>query len=321
MTNHAELPEAIKRQLEEAEALEQQLYGQPAPEGNTEAPTEAPSEAPTEAPAEAVTQPEPVVDDEEETFRRRYEVLQGKYSAEVPRLHAQLRDATAQIQQMQAEFAAMQQQLTQKPEPQPVKDNDAETFGEDLVEAMDRRAERMAQQLVAKEMSQMQAYIKQLESKLGSVDQQVAVSAQDRFYGKLAQLVPDYEAVNGEQGFLNWLGEIDPVYGLPRQAALDNAAQSLDVDRVAAIFSAYKQLTGKQVADQQKQQVRKELERQVAPSATRAAANAPQQGKIWTRADYEHAYDPRTLRELGSEKTLALQAEADLAVSEGRVQW
>ena len=320
MTSNADLPEAIRRQVEEAQALEQQLYGE-APEGNTEPQPEVQPEEPTAQPEVAAEpQPEPIRKEDEETYQQRYRVLQSKYDAEVPRLHAQLRDVMAQNQQLYGEFEKLKAQANAKPEPAPEPDNDAETFGEDLVDAIDRRAAKLAKDLVSQQLQPMQAYIQQLESKLGVVGEQVAESAQDRFYGELAKAVPDYEAINADQNFLNWLGEIDPVYGVPRQAALDRAANSLDAGRVAAIFQAYNVLTSKQVAAQQNQQVRKELERQVAPSASRSASQAPA-GRVFTRADYEYAYDPRTIRELGGEKTLALQAEVDRAVAEGRIQW
>lgn len=325
MTNLASLPEPVRRQMEEAEALEKQLYSQQAPEeGKTVEPEAAqPEPAPTPEPVEVVAAPEPEVrKEDEETYQQRYRVLQSKYDAEVPRLHAQLREATAQIQSL---FGEVEKLRAVKPEPQtpaePEKDNDAETFGEDLTEAIDRRAKRMAQAMVDQATAPMKEYISRLEAKLGVVNEQVVESAQDRFYNALAKLAPEWETINADQGFLNWLGEVDPVYGVPRQAALDAGANALDAQRAANVFNAYKALTSKQVQTQQTKERRQELERQVAPSSARGAASTPTQGKHWTRAEFEHAYDPRTIRELGQEKALQLQAEADLAYAEGRVQW
>jgi hypothetical protein len=230
----------------------------------------------------------------------------------------EMQQLKSQMQELTNTLARMQEVKTQQPEPQ---DNDAETFGEDLVSAMDRRAEQKAKQLVAHEMSQMQAYVKQLEAKLGVVDQQVAVSAQDRFEAQLAQRVPDYVQVNTEPGFLNWLGEADPVYGVPRQYALDAAANARDADRVAAVFNAYKSLTGKQVQAAQKQQVRQELERQTAPQSTRGAPQAAPTGKVYTQAQYMAALDPRNIKTMGREKADALAADAEAAYYEGRVKF
>ena len=231
----------------------------------------------------------------------------------------QLRLANDRIQALAHELDAQRS----KPAAQPAQadDNDAEVFGEDLVGAIDRRAEQKAKALVAQETQQLIAYVKQLEAKLGTVNEQVAVSAQDRFYGKLATLVPDYEAVNQDQGFLTWLGEVDSVYGVPRQAALDAAANASDPERVASVFNAYKMLTSKQVSQQQKQQVRQELERQTAPSSTRGAATQPTQGKVWTLAEFEAALDPRNMQKLGRHKAEELYQDALRAEAEGRLQF
>ena len=320
MTNQA-LPESIRRQVEEAEALEKQLYPQEAPvEGNTE-PVEAVEPEPVQAEVvEPVAQPEPVADPEEETFRRRYEVLNGKYTAEVPRLYAQVREANEQLQRAFSEIEQLKTATTQKQEA-PVKDNDAETFGEDLVEVVDRRAEQKAKALVAKELERVDAYIKQLEAKVGAVDQQVAVSAQDRFLQQLGKIVPDYEAVNADPKFLEYLGVVDPSFGFNRQSALDVAVQNLNSQQAAEIFLAYKQLTGKQVQTQQRQQVRQELERQVAPTSTKSSAPVNQAGRVWSVAEYEQALDPRNIASMGRAQADALYAEAEAAYNEGRVRF
>lgn len=324
MTNEAHLPSNIRRQVEEAEALERQLYGEETPElGNTDSSEQEPApeveDVQDETPEPAQVE-QPVQErDEEDLYRRRYDVLRGKYDAEVPRLSHQVKELTQQLQQAMYEMQQARQapQAIAKEEP----DTDAETFGEDLVEAVDRRAERKARTLVTEQTAELKQYIQQLEARLGNVNQQVATSAQDQFYSKLGQIVPDYEAVNTDQGFLNWLGESDPVYGVPRQASLDAAAQSMDAARVAAIFQAYKQLTGNHTQVQRKQQVRQELERQVAPSKSQATQQVSPQGKIWTRAEFEYAYDPRTIREIGQASADALVADAEQALAEGRVRF
>jgi TolA-binding protein len=322
VTNQA-LPEAIQRQLDEAAALEKQVYGQPAPEGNTEVvEPAATSEAVVEPVVAPVAQPEPVAQDEDESFRRKYDVLRGKFDAEVPRLHAQLREATGQLQQAFAEIQHLRSVVDTRAQPeQTATDNDAETFGEDLTQAIDRRAKAIATELAGKQTQQLMQHIRQLESRLGEVNEHVEVNEQDRFLTQLSKIVPDYETVNVEQGFLNWLGEADPVYGVPRQAALDAASERGDAAQVANVFLAYKQLTGKQVKSQQREQSRQELERQVAPNTPSGSAATPTAGKVISRADYEYAYDPRTIRELGQAKAEELMAAADAAYAEGRVRW
>lgn len=327
-TQVSKFPEAIQRQIDEAEALEKQLYGQPegdVTEGSAEVvdqPVVEPvqTEQPAPEPQEPQQQPElkakPGREEDVDYWRSRANALHGLNQQQAQEVQA----LKQHLQNLASEVEHLKTAKTKEAEAAE-KDNDAEVFGEDLIEAVDRRAKRMAEALVAQQTAQMQAYIKQLEGRLSNVDQQVATSAQDRFVNRLAQLVPDYEAVNVDNGFLSWLGEADPVYGVTRQAALDAAAQNLDADRVANVFNAYKVLTGKQGQTQQRQQVRQELERQVAPAKATASAPTAPAGKIWTRAEFERAYDPRNIRDMGQAKADALVAQAEQALAEGRVQW
>jgi molecular chaperone GrpE (heat shock protein) len=239
------LPPSVQRQLDEAAALEAQLYGPaPTPEVvNTDVPQ--PAETPQPAPAEPAPVEQPAPQPEEETFRQRYNVLQHKYNAEVPRLHAQLREAVANITQLTAEVQRLQQATAQQPTSVPQDEEDTERFGEDLMAAIDRRATALAQQMLQSRDGEITQYIRSLETKLENVGERVVQTDQERFYAALAQRVPQWESINGNQAWLAWLSEVDPVYGQPRQAALDAAANALDANRVAAIFNAFNGLTSK----------------------------------------------------------------------------
>lgn len=315
------LPPSVQRQLDEATALEAQLYG-PAPTPtvvNTDVPQ--PAETPQPAPAEPAPVEQPAPQPEEETFRQRYNVLQHKYNAEVPRLHAQLREAVANITQLTAEVQRLQQATAQQPTSVPQDEEDAERFGEDLMAAIDRRATALAQQMLQSRDGEITQYIRSLEAKLENVGERVVQTDQERFYAALAQRVPQWESINGNQAWLAWLSEVDPVYGQPRQAALDAAANALDANRVAAIFNAFNELTGKPVAAKAKETARKQLERQIAPQPASASVPSQAAGEHWTQADYERAYDPRIHRQVGPEQAAQMMAEADKALAEGRVRF
>ena len=315
------LPPSVQRQLDEAAVLEAQLYGPaPTPEVvNTDAPQ--PAETPQPTPAEPAPVEQPAPQPEEETFRQRYNVLQHKYNAEVPRLHAQLREAVANITQLTAEVQRLQQATAQQPTSVPQDEEDAERFGEDLMAAIDRRATALAQQMLQSRDGEITQYIRSLEAKLENVGERVVQTDQERFYAALAQRVPQWESINGNQAWLAWLSEVDPVYGQPRQAALDAAANALDANRVAAIFNAFNGLTSKPVDAKAKETARKQLERQIAPQPASASAPSQAAGKHWTQADYERAYDPRVHRQVGPEKAAQMMAEADKALAEGRVRF
>lgn len=263
------LPQRVQKQLDQADALLKQINApEPAPApsaapDSTPAPVAAdaapPAPAPVEpAPAPAPTPPVPsALEQEFNELQQRYRSLQG--------IH---RSKDEQIAHLQAEMLQLQERM-KAPEtrPEPAIDpNDAETFGADLVNMVKRVAETMFG-AAAKAFDDR---IRAVESRLEGTHNVVARTAEEVFYDRLGAQVPDYKAVNVDQGFLSWLAQTDPVYGVPRQEALNNAAAALDVDRVANVFKAYKATLAPAPAPAPRAQA--SLEKQIAPSG---AASAP----------------------------------------------
>ena len=309
------LPQALQRQLEEAEALEKALTQPEEPE--TPEGQEQQNEEVTQT--ETPTEPSPDV----EYWRSRATSMYGINQSQAQQLH-ELRN---QVSTLTSEIANLKTKPAEEPKAADplVTDKDVETFGSDLIDLQ----ERVAKKAVAEARGQFQAvidkqaeYIKQLEAKVGSVDQQVAATAQDRFYDALAKQVPDWEQVNGDQRFLEWLGVTDELTGVARQAYLDDAANRMDLPRVVAIFNAFKQTVAPATpAPTQTPNRKQELERQVAPSKSKAAAPTESGKRIWSKAEFERAMDPRYTKHMTKEQAAELEAELDLAVAEGRVQF
>jgi hypothetical protein len=143
------------------------------------------------------------------------------------------------------------------------------------------------------------------------------VTLEQQFYAALKGLVPDWEQVNTNDNWLQWLAETDPVYGMPRQAALDNGRKNLDVQRVANVFNAFK------AAHPVKQQ--DSLASQVAP--TTVASPAPvtpvaTQKPILAAKFIEKFYsDQAKGRYVGREAEMnRLEAEINQAAAEGRIR-
>lgn len=332
MTN---LPQALQRQLEEAEALEKAL--------TQSEETETPEVQDQQTEVEATQSPEPQAEpspeaqkteeippikvkpgkeDDVEYWRSRATSMYGLNQQQAQQLH----EMRNQVSILTTEIANLKSKPEEPKSVDPlVTDKDVETFGSDLIDLQ----ERVAKKAVAEARGQFQAvidqqaeYIKQLEAKVGVVDQQVAASAQDRFYDSLAKQVPDWEQVNGDQRFLEWLGVTDNMTGVARQAYLDDAANRMDLPRVVAIFNAFKQTVAPaQQAQPQNQNRKQELERQVAPSKSKASAPTDTGKRIWTKAEFERAMDPRYTKHMSADEASKLEAELDLAVAEGRVQF
>jgi len=273
------LPKAVQQQLEEADRIVADINGEKTGEDSSETnPVNQQVDQDIQAdpplndlpPDNTVSQETKQPEVPEEKWAHKYHTLKGMYDAEVPRLHSQVREMQTQIQQLIADKAAVE--ATKVEQKQVVEslitEQDKEAFGPDLIDLIERATESKVGTLRERE-AQLVQEIKELKGQLGSVSERQVVSDKDRFLAGLGQQVSDWESLNVDQGFLAWLQQVDPVYGVPRQAALSNAYEVLDVTRVANIFKAYKQTLPQTPAPSKAKQ---ELQRQVAPTRTRSTS-------------------------------------------------
>jgi hypothetical protein len=346
----ADKPLAVQRQLEAADALRRQAYGdegaedsraasQGAAPADTPAPgTEPRSEVTTDAAAtpagdaettptgDAATAPTLTAktgrEDDIDYWRSRAATLFGINQQMANDLKAVKSQALAAIDAAQK---ARNARSAPDLQPETADNKDAETFGEDLIAAIDRRAADIAKVSIAKEREAFQRYIKELEGRLGAVDKSIAATAEDRFYNALERAVPDYETINASQEFLDWLAHVDPVYRTSRQTALSVAEKHLDADAVISVFREFKAASGATApaaATPAAVKPSNELNRQISPSAAPGAAPTTNAGgRLWTEREFREALDPRQRLHLGVEKAAQMKDAANKAFAEGRVRW
>ena len=315
------LPRQVEAQLRELEALEKQLADEqnPAPAVTEPKPTEPPQDpqpAPTEPkPVEPTPTPtEPVV--AEEKWEQKYKTLKGMYDAEVPRLHADMRDLKGQMDNLRkaAETKPVEPAKPKTAE-KLVTDADVEAFGSDLIEVQRKVAREVAAEFRG-ELDTMRAENEKLREQLTSTGTQVSEAS---FEQRLYRMVPDFEAVNVDPKWIAWLNEVDPLLRAPRSSVAQQAFNRGDAEGVAHYVSLFRQ-GGKPVeptADKTN-----ELELQIQPN--RSATSTPptsQKGKVYTNADIEKMF--RKATDLGirgqTDAAKKLEAEIDAAFMEGRV--
>lgn len=319
------LPAAIQAQVEQADKI---LAAMNAPPPDSAAPGVTPDQEAQPAQASSVPQaearpPEPVqqaapVDDQ---WERKYKSLQGIFNKEVPSLQGQVKDLTARLEQAVAQLDAVRQT---KPEEKPHKPEadpqDVETFGSDLVDMVQRvslKALGQVAQRVDAEFSKLSQRLTDVEKRLAGTTQTVVMTAEEKFFERLAQAVPEWEAINTNDRFIGWLQEVDPIYGVPRKVALDNARDQLDVTRVINIFRAFAgPATSAPAAPSP-------VDKQVSPRAG-AGNSAPAQvtKPVFTQKQIADFYNDVARRKyVGREKdAAALEAEINAAIAEGRVR-
>jgi hypothetical protein len=318
------LPGQIQRQADEMSAFDQAVEDARKPQTLTpEAPQTPETPGPTGEPKVVTPPPTPPSTPEEVQWRQRYLTLEGKYKAEVPRLHSELRDLKSQLQ---TALEAMKPQKSVTPAPPKeakVTPKDVETFGSDLVDLVKRQAEDIVssrEEATRAELEKLRAENERLQASISGVTKSQEASAQEIYLGKLAALVPDWATINTDPGFLEWLSGTDEMSGLTRQAYIDHAYQNQDVQRTAVIFNAWKALAAGK-APEAPAQAKTEIQRQVEPGKSKSVpvTQSDAATKVWTAKEVEQFY--RDLRE-GRFKNTAeaekIEAEIDLAVSQGR---
>jgi hypothetical protein len=259
-----------------------------------QAPAADPAPAPTNTPSEG-----------DDKWEARYKTLHGKYNAEVPRLHAALKERESKLNSLTEEVEALKAQMEARKDPL-VKPEEVNEFGEPLVDLI-RRAAR--EEVQAKDLE-----IQQLKRRVDSVETTKVQDKEISFYEKLNQDVPNWMAINDDPAFHAWLGEVDDLTGAQRQAILSAAEEQRDADRVARFFKAFERVQTNNAAT-----ASASLDAQTAPVTSRV--DVPPQGKkIWTRAEIADFYARDRRGELSEKDAAAIDAEIQLAVRENRVR-
>lgn len=308
------LPKAVQRQVEAADAIVQTLQ-EPAPVAPVEPPV-APAVTP---PAESASQP-PAPQAPTEDWQQKYRSLQGIFAQKVAELQSQNRTYESQMSDLQRQMKELASRTERPQEQRQAADpKDVETFGADMIEMVQRYAEQVFRQL-AEQFSNtaagLESRVAAIEEKVQGVATKTDTTLEQQFYTTLNQLVPDWEAINSDQRWLQWLAEVDPIYGVTRQVALDTAHKTLNAQRVAGIFSAFKATHPSRKQDS--------LANQVAPSGAAAQTPTPAQSSkpFISAKSVEKFYKDLALnRYEGREaEAAAMEAEINLAASEGRIR-
>ena len=242
------LPKQVQKQSEAVQELYKELNNEQAQDESADVKEDADSvkeQAVQSEPQEQVV----AENQEDETVGQRYKTLQGMYNAEVPRLHAERRELSDRVNQLEQLLSTMQQQpnkpeesIPEEPAPKLVTDADVEEYGESI-EVM-RRVSKEETLAAQKKLEALEKQIESLQSNVIPRVEQVAASqvktSEQAFWSELSTTVPDWRDMNDNQDFQNWLLEIDPLTGISRQTYLEDAQRNLDVGRVTNFFNAWK---------------------------------------------------------------------------------
>jgi hypothetical protein len=272
------LPEQVRRQAEEADKMVAGISAEETSKADAAQETEQQQQVQTQvdqAPVpDFLQQPQdtsqvknevqqPIQQDQNQD--QRYLDLQARYDKDVGELSKRLSDLTAQFTDVQHSLIAMmrekgttkedQPEESQKQQEQPVQLQKLDTgsykdYGDEF-EAM------------ADNQNKLLEYVQRLEQKLATIDQgqqnvtqRFQQSDEARFNEELTRSVPDWQALNNDKNFLEWLNNPHEGSYTSRLANLRSAYDHKDAATTAYYFNQYKAAIGKPIQTAQIQQQR-----------------------------------------------------------------
>jgi hypothetical protein len=309
----------LSRKAKEQEAalqqLEAQVYGDGKPAPTTPAadtapettatpadtpvtPTDTPVEGQPTAASDAAVKPDD--DPNAETWQTRFRVLQGKYSAEVPRL-------AAELAALKAELARAKEAPPPDPQAKLIKPEEIEQYGEGFFDMVQRAAEEK----FGAERTQLMNTIAELTAKVDTVVATGESNSKASFYSELTRLAPDWKTVDENQAWRTWLAEYDPDARRQRQDLLNDAMASGEADYVAKLIAKWK-LT-------QRSAPAPNLETMTTPSTSRSTSTpTPVKGRTWTSAEVDQFYHDYAKGKISETEGARIEQDIALAVQDGR---
>lgn len=341
------LPPAVAALAANADRLQREQPGQPAPAVVTDPepePTE-PKTHPTppppvvQQPTPAPTPPPPVPPAPtgltEGEMTNRIKAAEGRAA----RAEETNRTLSQRIDGLQVMLATLQSAPAAQPTAspaagatpgfQPLTEAEEEEYGKDLMGVVARKAQMLYDPIV----NELKAEIAQLKGAMGAVGGSMMKRTQDEMYRTMTQEVPNWRVINRDPEYLAWLAGVDPYSGKPRDQMLQEAFSGQDGERVVSFFKGY--LSEVAATDPSKYpaspssgpttraEPRPTLESLAAPGKARpaAASTAPAEKPLIRRADITAFYTAVAAGKWKGREAEVAQHEAELfqATNEGRV--
>jgi hypothetical protein len=323
------LPKQVQAQADAVEQYEKQVA-----EARQAAEPKPPEDPPPADPPDNGTEPTPVdppkppVEDDAAQWRQRYLSLQGQYNSQVPDLQRQVQNLMETVNGLREELKTKEAPAHPPSEPSELVTNkDVEAFGEDLVDLARRIAKDEFGKRESKYLKQIDALQEQLAEAKGSVGQIAEVQAKTasaRFFEALQSAVPTWNTVQQTAECQSFLGSRIPGTGATWDMALKEAAANRDAETAIEVFEEFFKRFPQhdpKAKPAAQNSAKQELQRQVAPGKSAAAATTPQNKRVYSGQDF-HTESMRIMRltQQGKHDEAArLDAELNAALAEGRV--
>jgi len=202
-------------------------------------------------------------DDDLAKLQSRFDVLEGKYNTEIARLSTALQTSQNIIEQQEALIKNIQAGGGAANEPaaeattfKKLNPDDYSSYGSEMeqmaatVNNLIAENQRLVTQIKtggsAPGTQGENERIAKVEQTVKNLSGTVQMSAKQSYYAALDSAIvdsnnrPDWERINHDPKFAEWLAQDEPLTGIPRKAILLKANKDQNAERVISIFSEFK---------------------------------------------------------------------------------
>ncbi len=241
---------------------------------------------------------------DEGDFKHKYEVLQGKYNAEIGRMGELLTSALLEKERLAAEL--------EKKDPQLADLGDEGNFDDEIEEIKSSYPTlfKGMNAIIKKELSKVASVPPE---RIASIEATVGKVSDETYRKAMREKLPGWEKINVDPNFLKWLEQPDRYTGIKKIDLLRGAYASKNVDTSVAFFEDYLS------TNPTKQD--KGAEDDISPDTSGGPAPTPKTGTI-LRADINKFYKDRARGtwQGTEEQASAYEAKIMKAVREGKVR-
>lgn len=297
------LPQAIQKQVDDVDAF----YAQ----NNTAVPdaTVVPEGETAGTPAQPTSAPQhPEV---EQKFEEKYRILQSKYNAEVPRLHARIRDLEQEVAQLksQPQPAAVAPQASV---PELVREIADAAGSPDLAQkifSLIQAETSRAVTPVANQVSQVNQQVSQVQHSVQAAQRAGVDPNQQALAEALKAQGINFELVDTDPLFVDWLRETDPATGVERRQSFRYALHTLkDMKAVSEFYVRFVRDPRWSVAKPPAPSNNPPLQPTI-PSSAQQPANPAPQVPVWNDASIKKFYDDWGQGRIPEEEAKRLERE------------
>jgi len=305
------VPIAVKKQADKARDLEKKLLDKDKDDNKDDKPQTGeptqpePSSTGSQSSSEPATpaEPEPKPEPSSDVWEQRYKTLQGKYNAEIGRLQDVLKTMQAENEFLKGKLATLEdmvktQSVSNPPAPSQQEDPLA-VIKDTLPEVYDALIKYTSQFVKKDEIPDIEK----------TVENKVQPLVQSTFQATLASLVPDWETLNTDPDFIEWLQRPAPYSDKTLHELMLEYFNQGDAHKVAQFFLDYKK----------EKQATSQPSANVAPPRRQAAVTQPQSPRLIKRDEIVQFYRDAALGRYSPEQKTQMEAEFIKAIRENRV--